>query len=846
MPVIEKLGHIFSRAFSPGTLIRKKYQAFKSLLELDDLSHRLMARLEQIHYEGKAVDSCVVRKTYEDLAHAISGMIEQLRTMAPSRYEKLSEVFHRIDADIRTALLREKIDRAEPHLLMLDQIPGDSELVVGGKAANLAAISRDLQLPIPAGFVITAGAFRHFMEFNQLEAKVEEVLAELDIDSTVSMGLACEDLQAMIEESRLPDDLEHAIVDFHGRLTKDRDRTVAVSKRSSAVAEDSTYSFAGQYRSVLNVNRENLAKAYKLVIAGKYSAKAISYRVRSGLADHETPMAVLVVEMVEAKASGILYTRKLFAASTSSMTLYSVRGLAEPLVRGTLAPDVIELSREPRPTIVRKQLGSAKSKAVAAPGGGIELVDLQPDEAAVLFPDDDLALQLAEWGLKLEAHFGVPQDIEWCLDEKENLFLLQTRPLRLEAEKASCEASPVEVSNPVLLEGGEKAASGVATGKVVRVSSGTDLHRITTKTVLVAPTTSPVLAQVIDKLAAIVTDVGSVAGHLASVAREQGVPTLVNTGRATGVLEEGEVVTVDADHQRVYAGMVEGLGRTACDSNGIKTDSPFRNRLRHILEHTSRLNLTNPGDPAFTVENCRTLNDILRFTHEKAIEEMFFLSEEGRGKVRGAKKLRSDIPISLYVLDLGKGIQWAAERSKYIDLTDITNPAMRALWEGLSHPAIDWSAYPKPFDWQEFDRISAGIVNVESQILASFALVARDYLNVNIRFGYHFVVIDAVCSKEINKNYIALRFEGGGADFKGRAMRIMFLAHILETLGLEVHPQGDLITARARRPSPSESRKKLKKIGRLLGYTRLLDIQIKDRGQLQEHIDSFLQTNAEG
>jgi len=846
MPAFERLSRIFSRAFAPGSLMRKKYQAFKSLLDLDESSHRLMAQLEQIYHDNEDVDFCAVRKIYDDLSHAISGMIEQLRLMAPSRYGDLSDVFRRIDAVIRSALISKKLDRGEPHLLMLGEISTDSEYLVGGKAANLAAAARDLHLPIPAGFVITAGAFDYFIQFNQLETGVTQALAALDLDSAVSMERAAEELKTMIEGSRLPDDLEQAIMDFHARLASNGDRAVTVSMRSSAVAEDSEHSFAGQYRSVLNVDRAKLAEAYKQVIAGKYSAKAISYRVRNGLLDEETPMAVLVVEMVEAKASGILYTQTPFASSPDSMILYSVWGLAEPLVQGALAPDVLEVSRQPQPAIAKRQRGSRTSKAVPAAGGGIELVDLQPHEAEVISLTDDHALRLAAWGLKLEARYGVPQDMEWCLDKKERLVLLQTRPLGLEAAPDADEESSLEVPNQVLLAGGEKAASGVASGKVVRVSSATDLQRITAGTVLAARTTSPALAQVIYNLAAIVTDVGSVAGHLASVAREHRVPALVNTGRATRVLEEGRIVTVDADRQRVFAGVVEGLVGAWREHERTKAGSPFCKRLRHILDHTSPLNLTDSGEPSFVAASCRTLNDILRFAHEKAVQEMFFLSEEGRGRVRGTKKLKSDIPISLYVLDLGKGIRREAEQSKHISLADLTNPAMRALWEGLSHPGIDWSAYPPPFDWQKFDRISAGVVNVESQILASFALVARDYLNVNIRFGYHFVVIDAVCSSEVNKNYISLRFEGGGADFEGRAMRVLFLAQILETLGFEVHPRGDLITAGARRVTPSNSEEKLNQIGRLLGYTRLLDIRIKDRSQLQEHVDNFLQANSAG
>lgn len=843
MPLIERLRHIFSRTFTPGHLVRKKYQAFRSLLEFDSLGHSLMARLEQVRDEEKRVDFCFVRKTYLQLSHAISAMIEALRALAPTRYEALTDIFEHIDQAIHCALAAAGYDRSMPQVLLLDEIPDHSERLVGGKAANLAAVSRNLQLPIPAGFVVTARAFQDFIKFNRLEPEIEKLLAELNVESTSSMKATSEKIMTMIKQSALPADLEEAMSSFCARLVGTR--TIPLALRSSAVAEDSEFSFAGQYRSVLNVASQDLVEAYKEVIASKYSARALSYRIINGLLDSQTPMAVLVIQMLNARASGILYTQDPFSTAADSVKIYSVWGLADPLVKGSVSPDVFEISKDSSHTIKQRERGTKRHKAVLAMDGkGIELIDLDPSEAHSISLDDESAKHLTAWGLKLESHFGVAQDVEWCMDFDGKLYVLQTRPLKSEAAADTCQDITIEVPNEILLHEGEKAASGKATGKVAKILSDSDLQKLTTGSVLVAPTTSPEFAQVITRLSAIVTDVGSVAGHLGSVAREHRIPTLVNTGKATYVLHDGRTVTVDADRQIVFAGEVRGLSEAHRNPPNRYFESPVQKRLQSVLKHVSPLNLTDPRDASFTPENCRTINDILRFAHEKAIAEVFSLGEEGRGKFRGTQKLKSAIPVSLHILDLGDGIRKRAGERKQVSVEDLNNPGLRALWQGLSHSGIDWSSLPPAFDWQEFDRVSAGIVDFESTLLASFALVSKDYLNINIRFGYHFVVIDSVCGQVADKNYISMRFEGGGGGSHGRRMRVQFLSQVLQASGFKTYPQGDWIEADLRRSTQEESENKLQVLGRLLGYTRLLDIRIKDRGHLEELIEEFLQKDS--
>jgi pyruvate,water dikinase len=277
------------------------------------------------------------------------------------------------------------------------------------------------------------------------------------------------------------------------------------------------------------------------------------------------------------------------------------------------------------------------------------------------------------------------------------------------------------------------------------------------------------------------------------------------------------------------------------------TINPFRQRMRRILDSISPLNLTDPGSPRFSLENCRTIHDVIRYTHEKAIEEMFSTAQAGNPGLRGAKKLLSDIPVSLFVLDLGGGLSKEVSGSKKIRLHDIVSPSLRSLWKGLSHPGIAWPQEVRHMDWGELSRVAegGGIISLNSQLLASFAITSRDYLNANIRFGYHFAVIDSYCSMDFRKNYIFLRFEGGGGSYEGRYLRILFLSRILEKHGFEVDMERDIIHSRLRAVSDATVENKLELIGYLLAFTPLKDMRLHDAADVEALITEFEQGHAE-
>ncbi|MEA1947040.1 MAG: PEP/pyruvate-binding domain-containing protein [Thermodesulfobacteriota bacterium] len=830
------------QVFSPGTVLREKYEAFKSLLAHDKCAHEVMAELEEIYYDQIRVDFQVIAKKYDRLAESVSGIIEDLSRMCPSRYLNLKDYFKKFDFYIRFMLAPPEYNFSPPFAIQLDEIPSDGRLLVGGKALQLSVIKRDLELPIPSGFVITTNAFFYLIEHNDLRKTIDEKLAGLDINSTPSLDHTSDDLVALIMNSRIPPDIENVVLNAFKACQWTKNRDVRIAMRSSAVCEDEQSSFAGQYLTVLNVKEENILDAYKKVIASKYSPRALYYRINYGLSDIETPMAVLALEMVDATASGVIYTQDIDDPTLNYLNIHSIWGLGDLLVSGEVSPDIITVTKEEKPTIVMEKTGVKHKQMTLAQNRSTEVIPVYDNKKQICSIDRDSVLTLTKWGAELESFYGVPQDIEWCKDIAGRLFILQSRPLKIEeVHTPQKECKFDDIKNAVLVSGGETASSGIGAGRVFKIDRKSDLENLPKGAVLVARNASPYYVTVMGRINAVVTDTGSTAGHFASVAREFGVPTLVNTDIATANLSPGREVTVHANGKIVYDGIVSSLIESLCTQRDLLSNSPFMRKLRYIISFISPLKLVDPASKSFKPEGCRSLHDIIRFSHEKAVQEMFSMGDRKGGRKKGAKKLISKIPMLFYVLDVGGGIEQKRTSEKEVRMEAIISAPMKAVFSGLTHPDIYWSEFTH-FDWEEYDKVvmSGGIISADSARFGSYAVLSSDYLNLNLRFGYHFVILDTICGDKADENYILFRFSGGGGDSYGKSLRAGFIGGVLERLGFMVDIKGDLVDGQFKVGNQEAIFEKLDMVGRLLGATRLMDMYLKDSSLVEGFVDDFM------
>ena len=825
--------------------LRLYHAEFRKLIAANHSFLETLGDLEEKRLGYRYVDrSRVKRKTARALAD-VHAMIESINVISNDRYASLRPAFDRISG-ILTALIEDQPEYCslEP-VLDLAEISDAKADFVGGKMANLAELANDLNLPTPDGMVVTTEGFQRLLEEGGIRSWIQskhlEIVSEDDVDSI------SKELQDRILSLSVPPILEEEILKAYDRIAERAGVPIPLAVRSSAVGEDSEFSFAGQFLSVLNVPKEELCSAYLRVIASLFSPEAMHYRFLHKIPGESAEMAVGFVTMVDAVASGVVFSKDPGQPDSDQTLVQAVKGLGVTLVDGKTSPEIIMVSRDlTTPKIIRTP-SSQKSRMVLAPGSGMKEELLEPREAEEPCLTDDEVITLAHWAVLLENHFGGPQDIEWAKDKDHGIILVQSRPLRLSphAERAAEPLSGV----PLILQGGELGCPGVGSGPAIHISEDGDMDSFPEGGVLVAKRSSPKFIRLMSKTHAIVTDVGSTTGHMASLARELRIPTLLNTKIATVTIPHGAIVTVDASSRFVYEGELSELLERAQIENQVKAPelwkqtSPSFQLLEKVILLVSPLNLTDPGSARFTADRCVTLHDLARFVHEKSYREMFGMGENV-GDLRGVGyKLDVFLPIDLYVIDLGGGIK-ETPKKKVLKRSQIASVPLLAVLTGMLHEKIPRFG-PRPMDMSGFFSIMMRHATTSPETESTFrdpcyAMISDNYMNLTARVGYHFSVVDAYCGQSQNKNYISLLFQGGAADYTRRTRRARAIAEIVEKHGFSVDLKHDLIKARLNKGTREETVKQLEMLGSLLQFFRQMDAAMASDDAVAMFRDAFL------
>lgn len=827
-----------------GGDIAARYRAFKTLLGHNHAALQHLARLEQTYFTGKTFSLAAVRAEYVALVEAVYGMVHALEALTGCAQPALLAGAERIDGALVGLFTPQHCPLVSPPLAIpfADLLP-EMKAVVGAKAANLAAIGNGLGLPVPDGFAVTAHGCQRFLDDNRLTAVIEKELARAAPESPRANEDVSRRLQGLIRSAPVPAALADAIRAGYEQLEARIGPAPRVAMRSSAVGEDTEPTFAGQYETVLNVTRDGLLAAYKEVLASKYAPQAISYRMQHGLDDRETPMCVAAVTMVDARASGVVYTRDPAQPAAPLLKVNSLWGLGEPLVDGSASPDVFLVDRDSG-EIRERTIARKRRRLTAGEDGGTRFDEIPDREQSLPSLDDEAVATLARYGLLLERFFGGPQDIEWARAASGGIVLLQSRSLFLPDVHAEDQARREFPGHPVLLARGVMAAPGIAAGTVFVARTDDDLKAVPPDAILVVRTASPKYARVATRIRGLIADVGSVTSHMASVAREFGLPAIVDAGNATEVLRTGDPVTLAAGSATLYHGIVEELVQAARPARPLILDSPVHRRMRAILDLITPLSLTDPGAPSFAPEACRTFHDIIRYCHEHAVRAMFGLSA-GAADRGAAVRLVSRLPLRLYLVDLGGGLHEGATVRDRVTAEQIACRPLAALWRGFTHPGVSWEGTMNTAAGTLAGSLAAPATAElgEQPGGDSYAVVSSDYLNFSARFAFHFSTIDALCGDNSAQNYVALQFSGGAGSYYGRSLRVQLMANILERLGFEVAVNGDLLTATFARGDRDSTVTRLDLLGRLLASSRLLDMTLSDQEELAVLAGEFFKGN---
>ena len=439
-----------------------------------------------------------------------------------------------------------------PNILWLEEIKKEDIPSVGGKGASLGEMTA-IGLPVPKAFVVTAQAFRKFLVETGIEETLFRRLARLDVDDNGALESVSRDVQDLVLSVDIPDHFREEITDAYARMGANG---MVVAVRSSATAEDlPEASFAGQQETFLNIlGDEDLINAVHRCWASLYGARAIYYRAKQGFDDRSVNIAVVVQELIRSEKSGVMFTSHPVTGEPLTI-IEGSWGLGEAVVSGSVSPDnyVFDLRTE---RVVDRLIAEKEIMIVPEGEHGTTIVNLSEKQRTAPVLSDAEVARLATLGRIAESHYGVPQDVEWAIVGND-VFILQSRPIttirRPEIPRPGTAPAPRDKPGVVLLEG-QGASPGVASGRVVIVRDVKDTSAVKEGDILVTKMTNPDMVPAMRRVSAIVTDEGGMTCHAAIVSRELGTPAVVGTKKATKVLQDGQIITVDGEKGTIYEG----------------------------------------------------------------------------------------------------------------------------------------------------------------------------------------------------------------------------------------------------------------------------------------------------
>jgi len=532
---------------------------------------------------------------------------------------------------------------------------GDIPLV-GGKNASLGEMYSALSgqgVKVPNGFATTTEAYRHYLEHNDLVAKITAALEAMDVDDVVALAATGKQIRTWLLEGEMPQDLIDEIHAAYTELSLEYGPEPDVAVRSSATAEDlPNASFAGQQDTYLNIRGEaQLIQSTRRVFASLFTDRAISYRTHQGFDHMEVFLSVGVQKMVRSDkaCSGVMFTLDTESGFRDAVFITGAYGLGENVVQGAVNPDEFYVFKPTLATghrpIIRRHLGEKALRMVyrdASDGGEpVDNVDVSTEEQTRFVLSDDEVLQLARYAVTIEEHYSShagqsqPMDIEWAKDGiSGELFIVQARPetVQTTADVNVKEVFKIVTRGDVIVEGksvGQKIATGVA--RVV--SDASEMHKVQPGDVLVSDITDPDWEPVMKIAAALVTNRGGRTCHAAIIARELGIPAIVGCGNATDLIEEGAEITIscaEGNTGYVYEGHQEFSVERIALGGQAQLDTKIMLNLANpeIAFETSRLPVEGVGLARLEF----IINNSIR-VHPRALLEYDTLDAELQAKI---------------------------------------------------------------------------------------------------------------------------------------------------------------------------------------------------------------------
>lgn len=568
------------------------------------------------------------------------------------------------------------------YILNFNQIGINDISKVGGKNASLGEMYNNLivqGIRIPNGFAITTTAYTDFINYNNLNAPLNELMKLLDKKDFMNLSEIGSKARKLLLDAKFPLDLQTAISSAYTNLSKDNELTVAV--RSSATAEDlASASFAGQHDSFLNIKGTMpLIYAVKCCFASLYTDRAIKYREDKGFDHNKVFLSVGIQQMVRSDlaCSGIGFTLEPESGFRDLIHIAGTWGLGETIVQGTVTPDEFLVFKTTlknnQKAILQKNLGTKTKMLIYnenSAGINSTVLKVTPRKWCSKFVLQDSEIEkLARWALIIENHYHKPMDFEWAKDGMNGeLYIIQARP-----ETVHSLIKPLSITSYKLEEKGEKIISGEAIGNAIAsgiariLSSPKEASELQKGDILITNFTSPDWDPILKKVAGIITNKGGRTSHASIVARELRTPAIVGTENATELIKDGDFITISC---------AEG-----------KTGYVYKDKLKYMQTTTALDKIKLPGKPKV---------QLIVSEPEKAFELSFY-PNDGVGLLRIEFIITHNIKVHPMALIHPEKVTDAAQSAAINKLTENYDTKEDYLIEKLSQGVATIAAafYPK-------------------------------------------------------------------------------------------------------------------------------------------------------
>lgn len=609
----------------------------------------------------------------------------------------------------------------------------------GGKGANLAEMFNS-GFPVPPGFVVLAETYRKFLAVRKIDQKIEEKLKDLNVEDNERLQKVAAEVQKLVMSSSMPTDMQDEIKEFytyvdaaeelksvktaHALLQTTSREASFVAVRSSATAEDLPgASFAGQQATFVNtLGKEAVVNAVQKCWASLFTARAIYYRVKNNFPHMKVAIAVVVQKQINSDASGVTFSINPSTNNLDQVVIEAIVGLGEAVVSGEVNPNTYVLDKKTGATVEKDIPGQDFYLTRDAYTGQTVKRNLGKDKQKQQVLTEQQIKILYKLALNVEAHYGIPQDMEWAI-EKNQIYLVQTRPvttLKPHVEEA------ISITAEAILKG-LGASPGHATGKVKLVKNVKELEKVQKGDILVTVMTNPDYVPAMQRAVAIVTDEGGITAHAAIVSREMGIPAVVGTKTATKVLHDNDIVTVDGSSGLVYSGEMQLA--EAKPSEQITSAEKTRTQIKVIMDL-----------PAFAQRAAETGADGIGLLRLEGII--------ASGKVHPAKYLR-DNRLKDYENLIYDGVKAIAtpfkDKPVWIRTSDIRTDEYRDLEGGdleptEANPMIGWHAIRRSLSQPEL---------LKAEFKAIKRLIDEGFNNLGVMLPFVISHEEIVKAKEI-------------------------------------------------------------------------------------------------